>query len=537
MLQFRVRSAARLAGRFVVAAGALVASIGAFAVNLTVGLGTDVTAIDPHYHNLTPNNNVASHLFGYLVERNEKSLPQPGLATEWKSIDPLTWEFKLRRGVKFHDGSEFTAADVVASIERVPKVPNSPSPFTAFTRQIQKIDVVDPYTIRFRTAAPYPLMPSDMTQVAIISKAHANASTEDFNSGKAAVGTGPYKLVRYTKSDRLELARNDAWWGGKSAWEKVTLRILPQDAPRVAALLSGDVQVIENVPTSDVAKLRGNKQLSIYKAMSDRLIYLHLDSNRDTSPFVTDKAGAPLAKNPLKDPRVRKALSKMINRPAIVERVMEGEAVMAGQLVPDFLFGATKNLSVEKYDVEGAKKLLAEAGYPDGFGITIHSPNNRYINDEQIAQAVAQMFTRGGVPTKVIAMPSATFFTQATDLKFSLMLVGWSTGTGEASASVKALVMTFNRDKGFGTANRGRYSNTKVDALTEDALQTVDDIKREAYLQRATEIAINDTGIIPLHFQVNLWAARDGIVYQPRLDEQTWAHKMTPRGSDLARSK
>jgi peptide/nickel transport system substrate-binding protein len=519
------------------AAAALGLSALSYAANLTVGLSTDVTAIDPHYHNLTPNNNVAWHLFGYLVSRDEKSQLQPGLATEWRTIDPLTWEFKLRRGVKFHDGSEFTADDVVASIDRVPKVPNSPSPFTAYTKQIRKIDVVDPYTIRFRTATPYPLMPSDMTQVAIIAKAHAGASTEDFNSGKAAIGTGPYKLVRYAKSDRIELARNDAWWGGRTPWEKVTLRILPQDAPRVAALLSGDVQVIENVPTADVAKLRSNKQLSIYRAVSDRLIYLHLDSARDVSPFVTDKAGAPLAKNPLKDPRVRKALSKMINRPAIVERVMEGEAVMAGQLVPDFLFGATKNLAVEKYDLEGAKKLLAEAGYPDGFGITIHTPNNRYINDEQIAQAVAQMLSRGGVATKVVAMPSATFFTQATDLKFSLMLVGWSTGTGEASSSLKALLMTFDREKGFGTANRGRYSNGKVDALTEDALQTVDDIKREAYLQRATEIAINDTGIVPLHFQVNLWAARDGIVYQPRLDEQTLAWRMAPRGGDLAKAK
>ncbi len=485
------------------AAGLAFAGLPALAANLTIGLGTDVTSIDPHYHNLTPNNNVASHLYGYLVERDEKSRPVPGLATEWKAIDPLTWEFRLRRGVKFHDGSEFTAADVVASIERVPKVPKSPSPFTAYTKQIVKIDVVDPYTLRFRTAVPYPLMPSDMTQVAIVSKAHANASTEDFNSGKAAVGTGPYKLARYAKGERVELVRNDAWWGGRTPWEKVTLRILPQDAPRVAALLSGDVQVIENVPTADVARLRGNKQLAIYKAVSDRLIYLHLDSDRDASPFVTDKAGAPMAKNPLRDARVRKALSKMINRPAIVDRVMEGEAVMAGQLVPDFLFGATKNLAVEKHDPDGARRLLAEAGYPDGFGLTIHAPNNRYINDEQIAQAVAQMLTRGGVATKVVAMPSSTYFTQATDLRFSFMLVGWSTGTGEASSSLKALLMTYNREKGFGTANRGRYSNSKVDALTEDALQTVDDVKREAYLQRATEIAINDTGIVPLHFQVN----------------------------------
>jgi peptide/nickel transport system substrate-binding protein len=513
---------------------AYVATAAAFAANLTIGMGTDVTAIDPHYHNLTPNNTVAAHIFGYLVERNEKSQTIPGLATEWRTLDPTTWEFKLRRGVKFHDGTDFTAADVVASIERVPKVPNSPSSFTAYTKQIQKIEVIDPYTIRFKTATPYPLMPTDMTQVAIISKQFANASTDDFNSGKAAIGTGPYKVVKYTKGDRIELARNDNWWGGKTPWEKVTLRLLPNDATRVAALLSGDVQVIEYVPTSDAAKLKTDKRLSVYRVVADRLIYLHLDSDRDVSPFVTDKAGAPLAKNPLKDPRVRKALSKAINRPAIVEHVMEGEAIASGQLIPDFLFGATKNLPVEKFDPEGARKLLAEAGYPNGFGLTIHAPNNRYVNDAKIAQAVAQMLSRIGIDTKVVTMPSSTFFTQATDLKFSFMLVGWSTGTGEASSSLKALLMTYNRDKGYGNANRGRYSNGKVDALTEDALQTVDDAKREAYLQRATELAIGDTGVIPLHFQVNLWATRDGIGYTPRVDEGTLAWKFKPSKEVLA---
>jgi peptide/nickel transport system substrate-binding protein len=510
------------------ALAAAILALPAAAADLTVALGTDVTATDPHYHNLTPNNNVASHIFGYLVERNEKSQPVPGLATEWKTIDPTTWEFKLRKGVKFHDGSDFTAADVVASIERVPKVPNSPAAFTTYTKQIQKIEVVDPYTIRFKTAQPYPLMPSDMTQVAIINKQFANASTDDFNSGKAAIGTGPYKLVRFVKGDRIELARNDAYWGGRTPWDRVTLRIITQDAARVAALLAGDVQVIENVPTADVARLKGDKKLAVYRGISDRLMYVHLDSDRTITPTVTGKDGKPLDRNPLKDPRVRKALSKMINRPAIVERVMEGEAVPAGQLVPDFLFGATRNLKVEPFDPEGARKLLVEAGYPDGFEVTIHATNNRYVNDAKIAQAVAQMWSRAGVPTKVVAMPSATFFPQATDLKFSVLLVGWSTGTGESSSSLKALLMTFNKDKGYGTANRGRYSNPKVDALTEDALQMVDDVKREAYLQRAAELAINDTGLIPLHFQISLWATRDGITYTPRVDEQTLAWKFLP---------
>ena len=296
MLRFHRMAARAIQTARAIAAVSFVALVfPASAANLAVGLGTDVTAIDPHYHNLTPNNNVAAHIFGYLVERNENSQLQPGLATEWKTIDPLTWEFKLRKGVKFHDGSDFTAADVVASIERVPIVPNSPSPFTAYTKQIKEMIVVDPLTIRFKTVSPYPLMPSDMTQVAIISKAAAKASTDDFNTGKAAIGTGPYKLVRYTKSDRIELARNDAYWGGKTPWEKVTLRLLPQDASRVAALLSGDVQVIENVPTSDVAGLRKDKRVQVFRTVADRLIYLHMDSDRDVSPFVTDKAGALLA--------------------------------------------------------------------------------------------------------------------------------------------------------------------------------------------------------------------------------------------------
>ena len=498
------------------------------AADLAIGIGADVTAIDPHYHNVTPNNNVAAHVFDYLVFRDERQRMIPGLAESWRAVDPMTWEFRLRRGVKFHDGSEFTAADVVASIERVPTVANSPSPFTAYTKQIKEIIVVDPYTIRFRTTTPYPLMPSDMTQIAIISGSAAKATTEEFNSGKAAIGTGPYKLVRYAKGDRIELARNDAYWGGKTPWERVTLRLLPSDAPRVAALLAGDVQAIENVPTTDVDRLKQEKRLTLSRTVADRLIYLHMDSERDVSPFVTDRDGKPLAANPLKDPRVRKAISKAINRQALAERVMEGQAVPTGQLLPEGFFGYSKSLKPEAFDPDGAKKLLAEAGYPNGFGLTIHSPNNRYVNDAKVAQAVAQMLTHVGIVTRVVAMPSATFFPQGTEFKFSFLLVGWSSGTGEASSPLKALIATVNKEKGFGTANRGHYSNAKVDLLLEEALVTVDDAKREALLQRATELAISDTAIVPLYHQVSLWAMRDGLSYVARTDEYTLAHKFRP---------
>jgi peptide/nickel transport system substrate-binding protein len=205
--------------------------------------------------------------------------------------------------------------------------------------------------------------------------------------------------------------------------------------------------------------------------------------------------------------------------------VMEGAAVTSGQLMPSGLFGYTSALKPEAYDVEGARKLLAEAGYPDGFALTLHAPNDRYVNDEQIAQALAQLLTRAGIATKVEAMPSSVYFTRASKLEYSLMLVGWAADTAEASSPLKALLATYSTEKGMGTANRGRYSNPKMDEALAQALATVDDSKRERILQQATELAIGDLGIIPLYHQHNLWAARKGITYTPRTDERTLAHE------------
>ncbi len=500
------------------------------AAELSIGLGADVTSIDPHFHNLTPNNNVGGHIFEPLVTKDPRGQLKPALAESWRPIDDLTWEFKLRTGVKFHDGNEFTAQDVAFSLDRVPTVPNSPSPFTTYSKQITEKIIVDPYTIRLKTAAPYPLMPNDMGTILIVSsKAAKGATTEDFNSGKATIGTGPFRFVRWQKGDRIEFARHDAYWGLKSPWDRVTMRIITSDPTRVAALLAGDVRAIENVPTADLAKVSKSPDLSVYRVVSHRVMYLHLDGNRDKSPFVTDKAGRPLDKNPLKDARVRKAISKAINRQALVERVMEGAGVATGQLMPEGMFGYTPALKPEPYDPEGARRLLAEAGYPDGFGLTLHAPNNRYVNDEQVAQATAQMLARVGIVTKVDAMPSAVYFTRANKLEFSFILVGWGSDTAEASSPLRALLATFSKEKGMGQANRGRYSNPKMDELLEQALATVDDAKREKLLQQATGIAMADVGIIPLYHQQNLWATRKGIAYTPRADERTFAHEFRPQ--------
>jgi len=499
------------------------------AQQIAIGLGGDVTSIDPHYHNLTPNNNIADHIFGTLIHKDEKQRLKPGLAESWRPIDDLTWEFKLRKGVKFHDGSDLTAEDVAFSIDRTGKVPSSPAPFTIYTKQVTEAIVVDPLTIRLKSSAPYPNMAVDISTVQIVSKrAATGATTDDFNTGKAAIGAGPYKLGRYVRGDRIELVRNDAYWGPRPHWERVTFRLLTSDPSRVAALLAGDVQAIENIPTSDMARLAKNPNFSVYRTVSNRVIYLHIDSNRDKSPFVTDKAGKALDKNPLKDVRVRRAMSKAINRAAIVDRGMEGLAIPAGQLLPDGMYGVSPNVKPDAYDVDGARKLLAEAGYPDGFGLTIHTPNNRYVNDEQIAQAVAQMLTRAGIVTKVEAMPANIFFSRGSKLDFSFMLVGWGADTGEVSSPLKSLLATFSNEKGMGAANRGRYSNPKMDQILEKALATVDDAQREKLLQQAVEVAMADVGVIPTHFQVNTWAARKGIVYTPRTDERTHAHAFVP---------
>jgi peptide/nickel transport system substrate-binding protein len=508
---------------------AMAAAPASTAAELKIAVAADITSIDPHFFNLFPNNNVAEHIFDKLVQMDPDSKLIPGLATSWKPIDDKTWEFKLRKGVKFTDGTELTAADVVYSIDRVPNVPNSPGPFSAYTKAIIAKEIVDPYTIRFKYAAPYPLAPNDLSTIYIVSKKVATgASTEDFNTGKAAIGSGRYKLVKYTSGDRVELVRNDNYWGEKSPWDKVTFKIIKNESARVAALLSGDVEAIEQPPTADLARIKGDPKFTVTSKISHRVIYFNFDHLARSSPFITDKAGKPLDKNPLLDPRVRRAISKAINRPAIAERVMEGQAIPSGQLVSEKLFGHVPGLKADAYDPEGAKKLLAEAGYPDGFALTIHGPSGRYVNDEKIVQAVAQMLTRVGIASKVETAPMAPYSARASKQEFSFHMVGWGASTGEASSPLRSLIATFNRDKGLGAVNWGRYSNVKVDYLIEQALQQVDDENRSYMLQNATKLAMEDLGIMPIHFQFTIWATTKNVAYTPRTDEYTLAFQFRP---------
>ena len=502
---------------------------GASAAELTIGSRATPT-IDPHFLFLTSNVAYNSHIYGLLVARDENARRVPDLATSWEAIDDTTWEFKLREGVKFHDGSEFTAEDVVFSIERIPNVPNNPNPYTGTIRTIAGMEIVDSHTIRFKTDGVNPYLPDDFTEVIIVSKKAAEgATTEDFNSGKAAIGTGPYKFSEHVHGERLVLERHDDYWGGTPTWDRVTFQIISDDAARVAALLGGDVDMIDFVPPTDIGHLEKNADINVFKRPSDRIIYFFPNVRHDTSPYLTDRDGNPLDRNPLRDRRVRKAISMGINRDAIAAKVMEGLAAPAGQTVPEGWFGYNPELGVEPYDPDGAKKLLAEAGYPDGFGLTIHGPNDRYVNDSKICQAVGQMLARIGLDIKVDTMPKSVFFSKVKvpNVEFSFGLLGWGNSPYPASGHI-GLLHSYDKDKGAGAYNRAGYANPAYDAAIQEAVSTVDDAERERREQAALKIAMDDVALVPMHVQFTIAAARKGLDFVPRADESTFAMNATP---------
>ncbi|QTA82911.1 Extracellular solute-binding protein, family 5 [Desulfonema limicola] len=497
--------------------------------DLTIGTQSE-PSIDPHFLYLSTNIAYSKHIFGRLVDRDENGRRIPDLAVSWNAIDDNTWEFKLRKGVKFHDGSEFTAQDVVFSFERIPSLPNNPGSYANSISGIVSTEIIDPHTIIIKTDKPNPVLPSQLHNAAIVSKKHAaHAGSNDFASGKAAIGTGPYKFVKYIPGDRLVLERFEDYWGNKPAYKNVTFRIISNDAVRTAALLGGDIDMIDNVPPASV-KLLEKKGVSVFKHPSDRVIFLTCDTVRDQSPFVTDKDGNPMEKNPLKDIRVRKAIAKSIHHKALTQGVMEGLAIPANQLIPEGWFSYNPDIKSEEYDPQGAAELLKEAGYPDGFGLTIHGTNNRYVNDAKVCQAVAQMLSRIGIKMKVETLPKSVFFSQMPFPKqaYSFWLLGWgNAGVGESSKGLLTVVHSFDKQKGTGTYNGGCY-NPRLDILAEKAAATVDEAQREILLKEAMAVAMNDYNPIPLYTQYSLMAAKKGITVTPRADEQTLAMNARP---------
>ncbi|MEO8859198.1 MAG: ABC transporter substrate-binding protein [Burkholderiaceae bacterium] len=501
----------------------------ALAQDFKMAMSSPPSSMDPHFQNITTNANVLEHMFEPLVMRDPDGKLAPALAESWSLINGLTWEFKIRKGAKFSDGTPVTAEDVVYSLDRPATIKNSPASFTLFTKAIINKKIVDPNTVRLTTGQPSPLMPDDLVSVIIVSKkATEGLASDDFASGKGMVGSGPYKFVRFLRDDRVELERNPYYNGlHKSPWATVTIRFIANPSTRLAALLAGDVQAIENVPTPDLARVRKDANLTLVTKTSQRMVFLFADW-RDKSPFVTDKNGVVLAKNPLKDVRVRHALSMAINRDAIRDRVMEGLSEPTENLVVPGSPGYDPTLKPQKFDADGAKKLLAQAGYPNGFGLTVHGPNNRLVNDEKIAQTVAQMFTRVGVDSKVETMPMAVYAPRGAKFEFSVALIAWGNST-DLTVPMRALLACEDPAKGMGVVNWSKYCNPKLDAILDQALVSMDPPARNKMLVGAADIISKDVALIPLHFQVSAWAMKKGLTYAGRNDERTYAFDFKPK--------
>ena len=496
----------------------------ASAVELRIGRANEPQSIDPQFSRTGNNQMTAMHIFDRLTVTDENIRTTPGLALSWKNIDPKTWEVKLRPNVKFHDGSPFSAEDVVYSIERSPNVPNSPASFADSVKNIDKMQILDPLTIRFTSKEPDPLFIENVGTVFIVSKKITEKATNaDFNSGKAAIGTGAFKFVSWKPGDRLDLVRNDAYWGPKPQFDKVSMRFITNDAARVAALLSNSVDVIDLVPPTDLPKLKADPNVRIHETATVRLVYLALNLRKDM-PLTTDLDGKPLPVNPLTDVRVRKALSLMLDRNALVSRILQGQGLAAAQLVPPGVFGYNPELKVKPADIKEARRLLAEAGYPKGFGITVHGSNDRFLLDREIAQGVGQLLARGGIKVnKVETLPYSVYTKDALRGAYAAFIFSYGNTTGEASRGLESLFHTIDKERNLGSLNRTAYSNPVFDWAIDKATQEFDPKKREVMLQDSSTRISDDAAFIPLYFQSLAWATRKNINFKERRDERTLA--------------
>ena len=500
---------------------------------LTIGAQTPPSALDPHFHNTQNNNQIARMIFEPLLELDNRAQFQPRLARSIRPLDDLTWEVKLDPRARFHDGTPFQAEDIAFTFARVPTVPNSPALFTPQVRTISAVEVVDPETVLLRTREPNPLMRFDMAGPVMLSRrihGPGNPATADFNSGRLMIGTGPYRYVDWRHGERVELARNESWYAGPiEPWERVVYRYIPQPAARTAALLSGEVDLIDYVAVQDLPRLQGDARFAVFQIESITYVYLFPDSMRDTSPFVADRQGRPLERNPLSDRRVREAMSLAIPRQQIAERLYSGMASPADQFAAPGAEHRLEGLGPLPFDQARARALLAEAGYPQGFRLTVHGPNGFFPSDDNLLQAIAQGFTRIGIETQVQTLPPANLFTRATNRDFSVFMTYFSSYL--TINPLRQVVMTRNAELGHGPFNRQRYSNPAVDGPLQQALTSMDEERRKILTQEAARALLEDKGVIPVIVLKNSWAGRrDRVVYDPSPPNMTEPRLARPPG-------
>ncbi|MDR7334070.1 ABC transporter substrate-binding protein [Roseateles asaccharophilus] len=476
----------------------------------------DMQTTDPHSQNEVMTNSLNNQVYEALTRRMQDMSIGPALATEWTQVTPLIWRFKLRAGVKFHDGTPFTADDVVFSMQRL-RDDNAPQ--RVYANAVGNPKAVDPLTVVFTLDKPNPIVPELLANLFVMSRkwCEQNRVTRPLNfkqqeesyASQHANGTGPFMLVSRQPGVKTVFKRNPNWWNKfQGNLQEFTYLPISNDATRTAALISGEVDFVLDPPPRDVARLRSTPHLKVVDGQENRLVYVGMEQTRDKLLY----GDVPGGKNPFKDRRVRQALYQAIDIEAIKTKLMNGYSLPTGGLTssPRGAYGDPALESRLPYDPAASRRLLAEAGYADGFDVTLDCPNNRYVNDERICIALASMWAQVKVRTKVNAMPRTLYFPKIEKFDTSLFVTGW--GGGSTDAEVMLTPVLRNRgEQGVGVANYGGIINDAADALAAASTIEVDPKKREGLVKAALQAYREQINIIPLHRQVIPWAMRKQI--------------------------
>lgn len=485
---------------------------------------SDIPTMDIHSQNNALGNGVHASMYDSLVYYNSKTFkPEAQLATEWKQVSPTQVRFFLRKGVKFSDGSPFTADDVVFSLTRaMAKTSN----YAVYAQGIDKVVKVDDTTVDVMLKAPTPTLVNQLTELRIMSRAWAekNKSVEPKDiktqdetfAHRNAMGTGPYMLKEWQPDQRMVLVANPHYWGkNPSNVTEIVYTPIKAQATRLAALLSGETDFVLDPSPQDLGRLRSNADMKVMDGVENRTLFLGMDQFRDELVGSSVKG-----KNPLKDLRVRKALYQAIDIGAIQRVTLRGLGESTGTLVSPQVNGWTKKADVRwPYDAKAAQKLLADAGYPQGFEVDFACPNNRYINDEAVCQAITAMWARVGVKAKLRTLPLVTYFPMIQRYEASIYMLGWGVPTFDALYSLQSLVRSVGAG-GDGNYNVGRYSNPQMDALVERVKVETDLKNRNELIEKALILSHEDVSHLPLYNQVIPWAMRKNIEVVHRADNR-----------------
>ncbi|WP_299892914.1 ABC transporter substrate-binding protein [uncultured Ruegeria sp.] len=477
----------------------------------------DALTLDPHSQNEGPTHTVRHQMYEPLIIRDTSGAFEPALATDWapNESDPNVWVFNLRQGVKFHDGADFTAEDVVFSINRA-KQPNSD--MKELINSIVEVRAVDDHTVEIVTDGPNPILPANLTDLFIMDKGWTEVNNavdvQDFEGGEITFattnvnGTGPYKLVSREPDVKTVMERNEDYWGRDQfpmAISEIIYTPIQNDATRVAAMLSGEVNFLQDMPVQDLDRVNAVDGLVVKQAPQNRVIFFGMNQGGDD--IEADNVDG---KNPLADVRVRQAMSQAINRDAIKQVVMRGQSQPAGMIAPPFVNGWTAEMDGESStDVEGAKALLAEAGYPDGFSIRLDCPNDRYINDEGICQAAVGMLGQIGITVNLDAKPKAQHFPLITDGKTDFYMLGWGVPTYDSEYIFNFLV--HGRESDIGTWNGTGFDNDDLDAKIKSLASNTDLIARDQAIAEIWRVVQDEQLYIPIHHQVLNWGMAENL--------------------------